>query len=479
MTDEQGTLYEAFMAHDRRFDGRFFTAVKTTGVYCRPVCRVRMPKPQNCLFFSSAAAAEHAGYRPCLKCRPELAPGVAGIDSESRIAQAAAELIDAGFLQDTSLANLATHLHITDRHMRRNFQAYWGVSPVAYAQTHKLLLAKQLLTETSLPVTGVAYSSGFDSLSRFNSLFKSHYRLSPSRFRQQTSPSKEATLTLCIGYRPPFDWDAILSFLAGRAIAGVEVAGNNTYKRTVSLNRSKKFYQGWIEVSHQAKKSQLLVHMPTDLAPVAAVILARIKHLFDTDCQPDIVAAHLGPLAASNPGLRVPGVFDGFEMSVRAVLGQQISVKAATVIAGRLAATFGPPISTPHAGLTTIFPPPAVLANASLQDLIGCGLYSKRAETIQSLARACVDGLYLTPQADISSTIATLKALPGIGEWTAQYIALRALAWPDAFPHTDYAVKKVLGEQNPTKVLELAKPWQPWRAYATMHLWQSLNQSAD
>lgn len=475
MTYQTQGFYQALLAHDQRFDGLFFTGVKTTGIYCRPVCKVRTPKEANCRFFKTAASAEQAGFRPCLKCRPELAPGTAHLDNGRNTAVAAARLIDSGFLQEASLIDMAAKLQVTDRHLRRVFRQHWEVTPVMYAQTQRLLLAKQLLTDTTLPITTVAFAAGFESLSRFNASFKQRYHLSPRQLRANSEGSHPDTITLSISYRRPFDWASLLQFLAGRAIDGVEQVTTYSYRRTLTLTRQDKTYTGWIAVTNRSEQAQLAVTLPVELLPVVSCILTKVKHLFDTECQPDSIAATLGKLAQDDPGLRLPGAFDGFEMSVRAVLGQQITVKAARTIAGKLAARFGKPIATPYPELTIVFPAPNRLAGASLQEIIDCGVYSRRAHTIQQLAAACTSGLDLSPQANVPTSLASLRTIPGIGEWTAQYIAMRALAWPDAFPYADYALKKVLGQTSPARILALAEQWRPWRAYAAIHMWHSLN----
>ncbi|MFL6651907.1 MAG: DNA-3-methyladenine glycosylase 2 [Sulfurifustaceae bacterium] len=470
------TCYRALRARDVRFDGRFYVAVSSTRIYCRPICTVKPPKRENCTFFPSAAAAEDAGYRPCLRCRPELAPGNASVDAVRRMAQAAARLIEDGTVNGHGTQHIARRLGVTDRHMRRVFQTEFGVSPIAFAQTQRLLLAKRLLTDTRLPVTEIAYASGFGSARRLNALFKTRYRLNPTALRKAAgAPAPADALHFDLGYRPPYDWDALLAFLGARAIAGVEAIEDRAYRRTVRIVADKREYRGWIEVSPAKRKTALRVAVSTSLAKAIPPVLARVKDLMDLSCHPDDVARALGSLAARNPGLRVPGAFDGFETAVRAILGQQITVAAARTLAGRFAATFGETIETPFASLTTLFPSPSEVAEQRHRRVVACAVTSARARSLLALAKALDRGeLSLAPGADIDATLEKLRALPGIGEWTAQYIAMRALAWPDAFPHTDYGVMKALGETNPKRVLEAAEAWRPWRAYAVMHLWQSL-----
>ena len=469
------TCYRALRSRDTRFDGRFFVAVSSTRIYCRPVCTVKVPKRENCKFFPSAAAAEDAGYRPCLRCRPELAPGNSSVDAVQRTAQAAANLIEDQQLDSVSVNAIAAKLGITDRHLRRVFQSEFGVAPIAFAQTQRLLLAKRLLTDTALPLTQIAFASGFGSVRRFNHLFRERYRLQPGDLRKRARADTLGTLIFELSYRPPYDWAAMLAFLATRSIAGVEAVEDNTYRRTVKTTRGEQHYSGWIEVTSVQRKHALRVTLSASLASVVPWVLARVKCLLDLSCQPEQIAASLGELAKDHPGIRVPGAFDGFEMTVRAVLGQQITVAAARTLAGRVAANYGEALHTPFAALTHTFPGPEVLAAASAEDLGRLGIIRTRVRTIQALASSIRDGeLALTPGVNVETTLEKLRTLPGIGEWTAQYIAMRALAWPDAFPHTDLGVIKALGVRLPAQVLAAAQAWRPWRSYAVMHLWRTL-----
>jgi AraC family transcriptional regulator of adaptative response / DNA-3-methyladenine glycosylase II len=492
MNLEPEHCYRALLTHDARFDGRFFVGVSSTGIYCRPVCRVRTPKAANCTFYPSAAAAEQAGFRPCLRCRPERAPaalgyhaaamGPASVDASSRLAHIAAHHIDSGFLEEHSLDDLARQLGISERHLRRVFAAEFGVAPVQHAQTQKLLLARRLLHDTALPVTDIAYAAGFGSTRRLHTLFQKHYGVAPGAWRRgnPSDTTSDDTIAIELAYRPPYAWQAQLDFLAGRAIAGVEAIIDGRYVRAVRIARDQKVYGGWISVEHAPTppgalaRNSLVVRISASLTPVIAPICAKVRHLFDLGCDPQAVADALGPLAAATPGLRVPGAFDGFEMAVRAILGQQISVAAARTLAGRIAAKFGTAIDTPFAEITQVFPSAAEWPQDA-SALSGIGLTGARIDSLIALAQHCVDGLLLEPSADIDNALIELQNIRGIGEWTAHYIAMRALAWPDAFPHTDYVVKKVLNETNPKRVLALAEPWRPWRAYATRHLWHSVS----
>ena len=468
---DSNQCYRALLTHDARFDGRFFVGVSTTRVYCRPVCTARTPHRENCRYFPSAAAAEAGGFRPCLRCRPELAPGYATVDANRRLAQSAAGLIEDGRLADSRLPDVAGALGVTDRHLRRVFQEEFGVSPIEYAQTQRLLLAKRLLTDTDMSVLDVAMASGFASLRRFNHLFRTRYRLTPAELRRR-SPARAPgdRLAFDLAYRPPYDWEAMLAFLEYRAITGVEAIAKRAYVRSVRIGKA----NGWLSVAPSTRRSALRVTVSASLAGVIPQLLARVKHLFDLACHPDEIAETLGELAGAHPGLRLPGAADGFEVAVRAILGQQVTVKAASTIAARFVAAFGEPIETPHAAITTLFPTPAAIATIEPNEIARHGIIASRSRAIVALAKA-VDGgeIRLEPSAPVEPTVAALEALPGVGPWTAQYIAMRALAWPDAFPHPDVAVLKAMKRKG-AAALAQAESWRPWRAYAVLHLWKSL-----
>ena len=484
MTLDSQICYRALRARDARFDGRFFVAVSSTRIYCRPVCTVKPPRRENCRFYPSAAAAESAGYRPCLRCRPELAPGNASVDARSRVAQAAASMIEDRTLDGDGRDAVAARLGISDRHLRRAFGAEFGVSPVDFAQTQRLLLAKRLLTDTRLPVTEVAFASGFGSLRRFNALFRQRYRLRPSQLRGQprrqvdegaSAPAAADVLNFELSFRPPYDWPAISAFLGARAIAGVESVEDGVYRRTVRAPVDRNEHLGWIEIAISPKKPALRITVSASLAKALPPVLSRVKALMDLACHPAEVAQALGAMARRHPGLRVPGAFDGFEVAVRAILGQQVSVAAARTVAGRFAAALGDPLATPFDSLNRIFPTAERVAGLAYGRIARLGMPGARARTVLALARAVADGdLVLMPNADVESTLEKLRALPGVGEWTAQYIAMRSLAWPDAFPHTDLGVMKALGETDARRVLAAGEGWRPWRAYAVMHLWHAL-----
>ncbi|WP_437608442.1 AlkA N-terminal domain-containing protein [Erwinia sp. V71] len=477
--------YQALTSRDSRFDGVFFVGVTSTGIYCRPVCPVKAPREENCRFFASAAAAEKASFRPCLRCRPELSPGNAPVDSAHRIADLLVQRIDEGLSHEAeSLEQIAARFGISSRQLRRIVQKELGVSPVEIRQTRRLLLAKQLLTETRLPVTEIAFASGFSSLRRFNDAFNSQYRLSPSRLRKEASATsaplvETETSTLQLSYRPPYDWQAMLDFLRMRAIKDVEFVSDSSYARTVRLGQA----TGWIQVSHHPQRDALLVEFTHSLTLVLPALLQRLRNLFDLSARPDLIAAHLqqDPLLQAslslNPGLRVAGAFDGFEMAIRAILGQQITVKAATTIGGRVAGAFGEPIVTPFAELTRLSPQAARISDASVDEIASLGIVSARSRCILAMAQACASGeLHLEAGSEPENVIAQLVALPGIGPWTANYIAMRALRWPDAFPKEDIVVRNNLGGVSAKQAEAISQAWRPWRSYAVMHIWKNMSQ---
>jgi len=470
--------YKALVAHDARFDGRFFVGVGSTGIYCRPVCSAKTPNRDRCRFFSSAAAAESSGFRPCLRCRPELAPGNASVDANARLAQSVASLIEDGRLEEDSVARLAGRLGVTDRHVRRVFQHEFGVSPIAFAQTHRLLLAKRLLTDTRLSITETAFASGFASVRRFNDLFSARYRLTPSELRKSRLAARKGDrLSFELGYRPPYDWAALLAFLARRTIAGVEGVSGRCYRRSIRIVQGAQTRTGWLEARPAENKHALRIDVSASLAHCIPSLLARAKRAFDLNADPSEIGAALGGLAVPHPGLRLPGGFDGFELAVRAILGQQITVRAATTIAGRFAAAFGEPIATPLPDVTHVFPAANAIARLVPAEIARLGITSSRAGALIAVARA-IDGgtLDLGTGADVDAALATLESLPGVGPWTAQYVAMRALSWPDAFPHPDVALLKAL-DMKPAAALRHAERWRPWRAYAVIHLWKSLEST--
>jgi AraC family transcriptional regulator of adaptative response / DNA-3-methyladenine glycosylase II len=474
--------YRALTARDARFDGLFFVGVSTTGIYCRPVCPARTPRSERCHFFSHAAGAEAAGFRPCLRCRPELAPGSAPVDAVSRIARAAAARIEAGALNEHSLDELAAEFELSSRQLRRVIEQELGVTPVELAQTQRLLLAKRLLTDTELPMTEVAFASGFASLRRFNDLFRARYRLSPTGLRSRAGQprAQQDSLELKLAYRAPLHWESLAGFLAGRGASAVERLDGPRYWRTIELQGKR----GWVSAEPWLGESALRLSLSLSLVPVLQPLLSRLRQMFDLNAEPALIDAHLAqdellrPLLKRTPGLRVPGCFDGFELAMRAILGQRISVRAASTLAGRIATHLGEPITTPIETLNRLSPGAGRLAGTSVAELGGLGIGRQQAEAIRALARACADGrLRLEPGADAERMLDQLRALPGVGEWTAQYVAMRALRQPDAFPHADLGLRKALTDMPPGQILARAEPWRPWRAYAAFHLWASLIQA--
>ena len=471
--------YAALKARDTRFDGTFFVAVSTTGIYCRPICTARLPRADRCNFYPNAATAEQAGYRPCLRCRPELAPGSAPVDAVHTTACWVAMRIKEGALNADSLESLATEYGLSSRQLRRVIEQEYGVSPVELAQTHRLLLAKQLLTDSSLGMAEVAFASGFSSVRRFNHLFSSRYGLSPSRLRRKEMiRGASDAVVLKLGYRPPFAWAHLIGFLASRGACGVESAEGNCYRRTVRLGQ----HQGWLSAQQLEKQHQIRVEISSSLMPVLPQLLTQVRRLFDLDANPQIIEAQLSKtpqfrkLIQRLRGLRVPGALDSFELAARAILGQQVSVKAATTLFNRYVQAFGEPITTPYAELTHLAPTAERVAQAPLQALIDLGLTGKRAQTLQGVAQALVSGeLRLEPASDVEAAVAALKNLPGIGDWTASYIAMRALRDPDAFPQGDLGLIKALQLDKPKALLAVAEAWRPWRSYAALHLWNSLS----
>jgi AraC family transcriptional regulator, regulatory protein of adaptative response / DNA-3-methyladenine glycosylase II len=471
--------YRALSARDARFDGRLFVGVKTTGIYCRPICPARTPKRENCRFFPSAAAAQTSGFRPCLRCRPEISPDAAAWRGTSNTVSRALALIAEGALDggEPGVSTLADKLGVGERQLRRLFDKHLGVPPIAVAQTRRILFAKQLIQETRLSMAQVAEVSGFGSVRRFNDAFQKLYRRTPRDLTLlRSSPSEPSLVTLRLGYRPPYDWDAILSFFATRAIPGVEVVERGRYRRAIALDG----VTGSVEIAHGENCLVATIRLPQLCALLSVV--GRLRRMFDLDADVETIGAHLSgdeglaPLIARRPGLRTPGAWDGFELAVRAILGQQITVRGARSLAGKLIQLAGSPVrseATGHAALTHVFPTPKQLAAAGLSDL---GMPRPRIAALQSLARAVVTNPKLLESSGTDDDVLTrLLALPGFGEWTAQYWALRALRDSDAFPAADVGLLRALATNgkrlSPKALTERAEAWRPWRAYAAQHLW--------
>jgi AraC family transcriptional regulator of adaptative response / DNA-3-methyladenine glycosylase II len=495
--------YLALCARDARFDGRLFVGVTSTGIYCRPICRVRTPRADRCRFFALAAAAEAAGFRPCLRCRPELAPGLSRTDSSSTLAREAAQRLAWAVREGQALpvATLATQLGVSARHLRRIFVSAHGVSPLDYVTTQRLLLAKAMLTDTTQAVTDIALRCGFQSLRRFNAAFAERYRMPPSALRKDSlrqaaaggSPLRRSGASrtsahqtdgesqrLRLGYRPPYDAAGLLHFLARRCLPGVEQVHDGEYRRTLAWSHQGRWLQGWIAARSVSERNEWQVRIAPGLAPALGSLSEALRQAFDLDAEPERIdsAMQLVPGTNAAPaGLRLPGGLDGFEVAVRTVLGQQVTVAAARTLCTRLVHRFGQ-VATgqPVAGLTHFFPQATTLAEASDADIGTLGIVRQRAAALRALARAVAEGqLVLNRHAPLEQTLRTLQALPGVGPWSAQLIAMRALAWPDAFVPGDIGVLKALGIRSASEAERLSQAWRPWRAYAVIRLWQSLD----
>lgn len=479
--------YRAIATRDPRFDGRLFTGVITTGVYCRPICPARTPKPENVRFFPSAAAAQGAGFRPCLRCRPETSPDLGAWRGASNTVSRGLALIEAGALDAGDVDALAGRLGVGERQLRRLFRQHLGASPIAVAQTRRVLLAKQLIHQTRLPMTEVALAAGFGSVRRFNETFQSLYGRPPASLRRAQPATGEdpSVIHLSLPYRPPYDWDALLAFLGARAIAGVERVTARGYARTIGRGGE----AGTLHVRRLAGRNALAVDLHFPRLAALPALLARVRRVFDLAADPEAIAAHLAtdpdlaPLVGARPGLRVPGAWDGFELATRGILGQQITVAAAASLAETLVRGWGeplPPDPERIAGLTHLFPTPERLAEA---DLSGLPMPRARSAALVALARAVrADPGFFGPGRSLEDAIARLRAVPGIGEWTAHYIAMRELREPDAFPAADVGLQRALagpdGRRPDTAALaRRAHAWRPWRAYAALHLWTALDPS--
>ncbi|MFO0578744.1 MAG: AlkA N-terminal domain-containing protein [Polyangia bacterium] len=483
---DDAIFYRALCARDPRFDGRFFTGVRTTGIYCRPICPARTPLQRNVRFFPSAAAAETAGFRPCLRCRPETAPGTpAWVGSGATVARAL-RLIRGG-VDERGLPALAARLGIGERRLRQLFCEHIGAPPQEVVRVQRLDFARRLLDETTLPMAEVARCAGFRSIRRFNDAVKARFGKPPTLLRRQRQqatprpapdgdaaaarPATDGALVLRLPYRPPYAWAPLVGFLAARAIPGVEAVSDGAYARTFTLGES----TGWLQVRPSAHPAslELQLHAAAPLGPDLMEAVERVRTLFDLEADPLRITEHLAQdprlaaAVAAHPGLRVPGGWDGFELAVRAILGQQVSVKGATTLCGRLVQTFGRPLelAAPRPpGLSHGFPAPATLADAELERI---GIPRARAEALRQLAQRVAAGrLSLSSAAPVVLTVESLLEIPGIGPWTAQYIAMRVLRDPDAFPATDLVLRRLLDGDD-------AEGWRPWRAYAALHLWTS------
>jgi AraC family transcriptional regulator of adaptative response / DNA-3-methyladenine glycosylase II len=488
---QQQAIYErARLSRDARFDGRFFVGVKTTGIYCRPICPAVAPKSENVTFYRSAAAAGEAGLRPCLRCRPECAPGTPAWSGTSTTVRRGLRLISSGALDHGSIEQLAERLGVTSRHLRRLFTKHLGASPLAVAHTQRLHFAKSLIDQTSLPFAHIAAAAGYGSVRRFNDTFRNTYGRSPRELRRRNGAlfERNAALNVRLPYRKPFDWSVMMAFFRDRATPGVEQLIGDTYFRSVVIAG----VPGVIECRHEAKDENIRLSLHGIATTEVFKVVQRVREMLDLDAPVDDIRdtfsadEQLGKIIARWPGIRVPGAWDGFELTVRAILGQQVSVKAATTIAGRIAERYGEAIEAPlstHArsdnfNITRVFPTPEKLARARFNNI---GLVTSRAETIRRVASAVLHGdISFEAVQDPDEFCARLTSIRGIGDWTAQYVAMRALKFPDAFPHSDLGLLKAVSKKtriSPAELLGRAEAWRPWRAYAALLLWSSLSGS--
>jgi AraC family transcriptional regulator, regulatory protein of adaptative response / DNA-3-methyladenine glycosylase II len=477
---DHDACYRALAARDARFDGRIFVGVHTTGIYCRPICPARTPKRENVTFFATASAAQEAGFRPCLRCRPESSPDLGAWRGTSNTVSRALRLIGECALDQGDVDALAERLGVGERQLRRLFRQHLGASPIAVAQTRRVLFAKKLIVETTMPLAEIALASGFGSIRRFNATFRTLYNRPPRELRRSRASHNErpasAGITLILPYSPPYDWDAMIGFLGARAIPGVEVVdGSRSYRRSIALDGA----QGIVAVEPDERGLKVTIHFPR--VESLAEIVERVRRVFDLGADPMAIGKHLSrdrllaPLVARRPGLRVPGAWDGFELAVRAVFGQQIPVRAAAKIAGKLVASYGDPLDgSAEDGLTHTFPTLTKIADADLRSL---RMPSARAVALSSLAAAVkADRDFLSQRETLDAAITKLRSLRGVGEWTAHYIAMRALREPDAFPAADIGLMRAVAGRDGSRptaadLMARAEPWRPWRAYAAQHLW--------
>lgn len=471
--------YAALQARDARFDGRLFVGVTSTGIYCRPVCRVRMPRRENCRFFTTAAQAEAERFRPCMKCRPELAPRAlpwTTMDASRTLAQQAAAWLDGCDDAEASVEDLARHLGITSRHLRRIFQAEHGVSPLQYLQTRRLLLAKALLTDSALPVQDVAFAAGFASLRRFNAAFVEHYRLQPTALRREGGGAAPAP-RLRLVYRQPYDVDGVLAFLAPRAVAGVERVADEGVTRSLALVHAGQRHAGWLRVGFD-RPGEVGVELSPALWPAVGSLLPLLRRWLDLDADPSAIAAALGE--GGVPGQRLPGCLDRFELAVRAVLGQQVSVAAARTLAGRFVERCGEALDDAPEGCGRLFPTPGRIAAATRDDIASLGIIGRRADSLIALAQAWPTLAFARREGTPEAAAEELTAIPGIGPWTAGYMLMRGWSWPDSFPPGDVILRKALSAQvggdgpllSPKAYLDAAERYRPFRSYAVLHLWR-------
>jgi AraC family transcriptional regulator of adaptative response / DNA-3-methyladenine glycosylase II len=473
--------FNALLKRDRHLEGRYYLANKSVKVYCCRICGGKAPLAKNVEIFTHRAEAEAAGYRPCRLCRPELVPEHTDKEIKNQLSRSISFNINQGYLTNHSFKELAGKLHTTESQLHKFFTTEFGVAPQQFWQTHRLLLAKQLLTDSAIPLSEVAKASGFINVQELHAVLAEKYHLHPSDFRkrQRKDVAKSfGDFSFRLAYRPPLDWERLLKFLSRRAVPEVEAVEDGCYLRTVHIERSQQLFSGTVTVKNDPQHCWLMIQIAQGLLPVSAMILERMKYLFDLHADPVAIAQRLGTLGKARPGLRVPGSFDTFEMAVRAILGQQVSVAGARTLIGRFAVRFGTALATGQLLLTHLFPTPKRVSRASVDLIQSIGITNQRAKSILSLARAISKGnLLLEPGLPPQPAIEKLRSIPGIGEWTADYIAMRALAWPDAFLHTDVVIRRVLKEENSNKLLRRSEKWRPYRAYAVLQLWSEAGEA--
>ena len=483
--EKEFDLYNAFVSKDERFDGKFFAGITTTGIYCRPICKVRLPKKENCVFFKTKAEAEKAGFRPCLICRPELAPEYSIVNAKKTIAEQTLSMLNQNACDENVLENISKKLGYSDRHIRRVFQEEFNVSPIEYLQTNRLLLAKKLLTDTKLSIQDVAIGSGFKSLRNFNNSFKKHYKIAPSYFRKREK-QKDTTndeIIVYLSYKPPYDWDSLLYFLKMREVKDMEIITDKTYTRAISIQGKNETFEGYIKVENKEDKNALKVGVSYGLIKILSVVLNKVKNLFDLTSNPEIIYDNIKSLNEIKPnlckiGTRVPGAINVFEIAVRAVLGQLVSIKTACTLVKRFVEKFGKKINTGIDGISIAFPEPKAILDIenAVEEMKSIGIHYAKGNAILELAKYYNKiGNDYSQLADIQEEIVKLKAIKGIGNWTANYIAMRAMNYTDSFLATDYGVVKALEPIKPKEIEKISAKWSPWRSYITVNIWNSLD----
>ncbi len=465
----------ARLSRDARFDGKFFTAVLTTGIFCRPICPARPPKPENVRYYDSAELAQQSGFRPCKRCFPQLAPNIP-------LPRKIKQITHAYYENNYSLQACASQLEISERQVRRLFMQYYGLPPSEFFHQQRLLLAHKLLVSTSLTITNVAFAAGFNSIRRFNEVIMKAYQCTPSEIRGNKTVSSDNQVTILLPYKAPFDWPLMLNFFRSRKMNNIEDIGSEHYFRTIELDDCR----GWIKVTHHQSKNALNLTVKLTDYSYLHQIIARVRRMFDLDADMQLIHQHLNkhPIMCavidSFPGLRLPGCWDIFEFSIRAILGQQISVKGATTLAQRIAEKYGETIKNieqPQGINTTkYFPKVSALMNVDYQDI---GLTRSRIATLQTWVSFFEQNQAIFNKGlTIEELEAALTQLKGIGPWTVNYIGMRGLSDPDAFPSADLGIIKALTVKDikpkNKDILALAESWRPWRAYAAIYLWQSL-----